>query len=259
MTRIDPQRVVEHPDRELDGAVLEAGRGDEVEEPRVVGRMGQPSQRVSQGVGAVAAVERRLRGPRERLGDLAVGRELEAGDVELEVERDVAQRLVHVRVEGRAVRVRHPAGEVHECFGDVVERRLPGFGHGAVPPARVIGRKPENSEGVSMPVAPGLRAQRREAARRNCSSRFPATACAPRAYLAEEGERAGGQRRRGESAGWLPPCGGEKGEAPNTAPEASPISSQRPSDPTGVTDRSPSPVPSSCAWLASLLSGRTRW
>src|SRR5436309_14581627 len=98
MTRIDPQRVVEHPERELDGAVLEAGRGDEVEEPRVVGRMGQPSQRVSQGVGAVAAVERRLRGPRERLGDLAVGRELEAGDVELEVERDVTQRLVHVWV-----------------------------------------------------------------------------------------------------------------------------------------------------------------
>ena len=92
-----------------------------------------------------------------------------------------------------------------------------------------------------MPVALGLRAQRLVPTLRKKAN-----------------ERAG-KGADVSTLAWLPPCGGEKGEAASTAPEASPVSSQRPSDPTGVTDRSPSPVPSSCAWWASLLSGRTRW
>jgi len=119
---MDPQRVLEQPNRLLGRPELQGGGGGEIVELGMMRGERQPAQRPGE-PGAQLAAAQRVRGrggQRRRRAD--VGRRVETGDVPLELDERPPHGQADDRVERAGALGGNAIRQVGEYDGDLVER-----------------------------------------------------------------------------------------------------------------------------------------
>ncbi|MBK7368285.1 MAG: hypothetical protein IPJ04_10340 [Candidatus Eisenbacteria bacterium] len=133
VTGVNPQRVTQQANRVLDRAELEARRGGDEEQARVVRRERQSAQRAGQRFTRVVVFHRGVRGTSQEARGFRIRRRVEAGNVATQLLAGAAQRHRNERIEARTRRRGDPLRETFERVEYVLQAGMGGFGHRMLP------------------------------------------------------------------------------------------------------------------------------